>query len=104
MSKLSESEVTDRLSGLPDWVRDESGGGIARVIEFESFADGIEFVNRVAAIADEHDHHPDIDIRYRRVKFGLVSHDIGGLSNRDFRMASLIDGMVSQSGIDSQYG
>ncbi len=91
MPKLSASQIEEHLKGLPNWRPDDVSGGIARTIEFETFTAGISFVNRIAEIAEEHDHHPDIDIRYRRVKFALVSHDIGGLSERDFRMASSID-------------
>ena len=94
MPGLSDEEIADRLSTLPDWARDADSGGIARLIEFDTFADAIAFVDRVAPVADEQDHHPDIDIRYRRVKFALVSHDIGGLSSRDFKMAALIDGLL----------
>lgn len=94
MSKLSENAISEKMKGLTKWERESGSGGITRLLEFESFADGIEFVNRVAKIADEHDHHPDIDIRYRRVKLTLISHDVGGLSNRDFRMAQLIDELI----------
>ncbi len=94
MSELSDEEIAKRLMKLPDWDRDLDSGGIARLIEFETFADAIAFVDRVAPVADEQDHHPDIDIRYRRVKFALVSHDIGGLSSRDFKMAALIDKLL----------
>ena len=94
MTKLSESAISEKMESLTKWKRESGSGGITRLLEFESFADGIEFVNRVAKIADEHDHHPDIDIRYRRVKLTLISHDVGGLSSRDFRMAKLIDKLI----------
>ena len=88
---MDANEITENLSALPYWSRDESSGGIVRDMEFPTFADAIAFINRVAVIADERDHHPDIDIRYRRLKVVLVSHDVGGLSNRDFQMARMID-------------
>ncbi|MYF79699.1 MAG: 4a-hydroxytetrahydrobiopterin dehydratase, partial [Chloroflexi bacterium] len=53
----------------------------------------------VAQDADDHDHHPDIDIRYRRLKVALISHDVGGLTKRDSRMARLIDEQVRRSGM-----
>ncbi len=94
MTKLSDEEIAKLLTKLPDWDRDTDSGGITRLIEFETFADAIAFVDRIAPVADEEDHHPDIDIRYRRVKLVLVSHDIGGLSSRDFKMAALIDKLL----------
>ncbi len=91
MSKLSESEVAELLDALTDWELDPESGAIVRHLEFPTFADAIQFINRVAQDADEHDHHPDIDIRYRRLKVALMSHDVGALTNRDRRMARLID-------------
>lgn len=97
MSKLSESEVAGLLGALTDWELDPDSGAIVRHLEFPSFADAIQFVNHVAQDADEHDHHPDIDIRYRRLRVALISHDVGGLTKRDSRMARLIDEQVKRS-------
>ena len=99
MSRLSASEVDDLLSALTDWKLDRESGAIVRHLEFPTFADAIQFVNRVAQDADDHDHHPDIDIRYRRLKVALISHDVGGLTKRDSRMARLIDEQVKRSGM-----
>lgn len=88
---MDQDQIEMRLKSLTLWERDDASGGIVRNMEFTTFADAIEFVNRVAVVADQHDHHPDIDIRYRRLKVVLVSHDVGGLSDRDFHMAGLID-------------
>ena len=98
MSKLSEAEVAELLDALTDWELDPDSGAIVRHLEFPTFADAIQFVNRVAQDADDHDHHPDIDIRYRRLKVALVSHDVGGLTKRDSRMARLIDEQVKRAG------
>ena len=99
MSKLSDGEVAGLLDALTDWELDPDSGAIVRHLEFPTFADAIQFVNRVAQDADDHDHHPDIDIRYRRLKVALISHDVGGLTKRDSRMARLIDEQVKRSGI-----
>lgn len=99
MSKLSEAEVAELLAALTEWELDPESGAIVRNLEFPTFADAIQFVNRVAQDADDHDHHPDIDIRYRRLKVALISHDVGGLTKRDSRMARLIDEQVKRSGI-----
>ena len=100
MSKLTEAEVADLLDALTDWELDPDSGAIVRHLEFPTFADAIQFVNRVAQDADDHDHHPDIDIRYRRLKVALISHDVGGLTKRDSRMARLIDEQVKRSGLN----
>lgn len=94
---MEQDAITAKLADLPDWERDEDSGGIVKRMEFPQFADAVAFVNRVATVADAHDHHPDIDIRYRRLKIVLVSHDVGGLSDRDFRMAKLIDGLAAEA-------
>lgn len=99
MTKLNDAEVADLLSALTDWDLDEASGAIVRNLEFPTFEDAIQFVNRVAMDADDHDHHPDIDIRYRRIRIALISHDVGGLTKRDSRMARLVDEQVKRSGI-----
>lgn len=94
MPKLSESEIAAMLENSPEWAVDTDSGAIVRNLEFPTFADAIEFITRIAPIADEHDHHPDIDIRYRRLRVALLSHDVGALTDRDSRMARLIDEQV----------
>jgi len=89
MARLSEDDIRDRLRTVPQWTR--QGDQIRRTYELPSFAEAIAFVNRVAGIADAADHHPDILIEYRRVTLTLSTHDAGGLTERDFRVASSID-------------
>ena len=78
---LAPEELQRFLQAHPAW-RHENGA-LVREFEFSSFPEAIEFVNRVARVADRHDHHPDIDIRYRRVILRLTTHDAGGLTFRD---------------------
>jgi 4a-hydroxytetrahydrobiopterin dehydratase len=85
MSRLSEAEVVKRLGELPGWER--AGDAIRRTYAFDSFADAVAFVNRVAGLAEARNHHPDILVQYRRVTLTLSSHDAGGLTERDFRLA-----------------
>ena len=82
----SESEIQSKLGQLKGWMR--NGDVIERTFRFAAFMEGIEFVNRLARAAEEADHHPDIDIRYTRVKLGLTTHSVGGLTELDFDMAS----------------
>lgn len=89
MTLLSEEQIRDRLARLRGWER--SGGQIRKVYPFASFAEGMAFANRVAAVAETLDHHPDMLIQYRQVTLTLTSHDAGGLTERDFRFARRID-------------
>lgn len=66
-------------------------GTIRKLYAFRSFRSAIVFVNRVATIADELDHHPEIRVNYNQVALTLMSHDAGGVTKRDFRLAERID-------------
>ena len=90
MARLSEPQIGERLKQLAGWER--SGTRIRKTYRFSSFKEGVAFANRVAELAEEQDHHPDILIEYRQVTLSLTSHDAGGLSERDFRLARRIDG------------
>lgn len=92
MPKLSDSEIQDQLATLNGWER--TGDTIVREFKFDKFADGIEFVRKVAEAADAMDHHPDIDIRYTTIKLALSSHDVGALTDRDFKLAGQINALA----------
>lgn len=89
---ISGDELEDVLKRSPEW--ESEGKGIKRTFEFEGFMEAIEFVNTVADVAEEADHHPDIDIRWRKVKLVLVTHSAGGLTDLDVEMAQRIDRLV----------
>ena len=87
---LSQEEVDRALAReLPHWSQD--GDSLVRSVEAPSFLEGIELVRRVAQVAEELDHHPDIDIRWRTVTFRLSTHSAGGITMRDTRLAADID-------------
>jgi 4a-hydroxytetrahydrobiopterin dehydratase len=86
---LGEAELTEFLSKHPGW-RVE-GRELLRTFELPSFREAIAFVGRIADAAERENHHPDIDIRYRRVTVRLSTHDAGGLTFRDPKMAALAD-------------
>ncbi len=88
-TKLTEKEISESLSALPEWSR--TGSSITRTFEASSFIKGISFVQEVAGIAEERDHHPDIDIRYNRITLTLSTHDQGGLTALDFDVARAVD-------------
>jgi 4a-hydroxytetrahydrobiopterin dehydratase len=87
--RLSEGEIAGELAALDGWVRD--GDTLRKVFVLPSFADAIALVNRVAEAAEAMDHHPDIDIRYDNVSFGLSTHSARGLTALDFELARRID-------------
>ena len=86
---LSSDEVKRFLPEVPDWqVKDKA---IERELRFKDFIEAMEFVNRVASLSQAEDHHPDILISYNRVVLTLSTHKVGGLSCRDFLLATKID-------------
>lgn len=89
MALLSEDQIAEALRDLAGWER--SGNEIVRTVRFPDFMAGIHFINRVAEIAEAADHHPDIDIRYRNVRFALSTHFEGGLTAKDFLLAGQIN-------------
>lgn len=90
-SPLSQTELASRLSGLSSWKIEN--GEIVRSFEFPDFRAALGFVNRVGDLAERAGHHPDIDIRYNKVRLALVSHDAGGLTTKDFDLAGQIDAL-----------
>jgi len=88
MPVLSEQELNKALTELPSWTK--SGSTIKRQFEFPDFKKAIAFVNQVAESAERANHHPDITINYNKVTMSLTSHDSGGVTPRDIRMAGEI--------------
>jgi 4a-hydroxytetrahydrobiopterin dehydratase len=89
---LTTDEIDGALSGLDGWSGDQTG--IHRTAELPSFPAAIGVVDRVAAVAEELDHHPDIDIRWRTLTFGCVTHSAGGVTAMDITLAGRIDEIV----------
>ena len=90
LKALSIAEVRKKLPGLSGWTL--SRGALRREFRFENFVKALQFVDMVGAMAEEANHHPDIDIRYSRVKLALSTHDVGGISQKDFSLAKAING------------
>jgi len=89
MAVLTDSEIQQALTSLRGWQR--QGKAIQRIFEFPDFKAAMVFVNKIADAAEQANHHPDIDIRYNKVTTALVSHDAGGVTQRDVKMARRID-------------
>jgi len=92
MPALSEDQAASRLKTLPEWKI--TAGELVRIYKFEDFRASLRFVNQVAELAEAAGHHPDIDIRYNKVRLALVTHDAGGLTNKDFDLAALADNAI----------
>jgi 4a-hydroxytetrahydrobiopterin dehydratase len=91
--RLNEDQIDDHLARVGGWRLE--GNEIARSLKFADFNEAIEFVNRVAGVADEMDHHPDIFIHgWNHVRLSVTTHDAGGLTERDFRFAERINALV----------
>jgi 4a-hydroxytetrahydrobiopterin dehydratase len=86
MALLNQTEIDLLLKENPDWRLDS--GKLVRDWSFKDFVVAMTFVNRVADLAESAGHHPDIDIRYNQVRLGLISHDAGGITTRDAKMAA----------------
>lgn len=88
MTKLSDKEIQEKLQALPGWKFE--GGALVREYTFPDFVTAFAFVTRLALLAEKANHHPDLDIRYNKVRVALVSHDAGGVTARDVEMAEKI--------------
>ena len=93
---LAEDEIVARLAEVPRWMR--KGSAIARTWEFEDFPPALVFINRVGALAEEANHHPDIANSWNRVTLTLTTHDRGGLTGLDFALAKRIDALEPHGG------
>ncbi len=91
-NRLSDLEIQRALGSLPGWAR--RGDVLTKSYTFPTFAQGIEFVRRVAHAADAMNHHPDIDIRYTKVVCTLSTHDAGGITQNDLDLAGQIEGLA----------
>jgi 4a-hydroxytetrahydrobiopterin dehydratase len=94
--KFSASEVETRLSKLPGWAR--QGDALARQFTFHGFPDAIAFVTRLAFDAEAADHHPDLQVSYKRVTVAWTSHDEGGITEKDFDGARKADEIATRFG------
>ena len=92
MPALNPQEAKERLAKLSGWQIE--AGELVKNFSFKDFRAALGFVNRVGDAAEEAGHHPDIDIRYNRVRLALVTHDAGGLTEKDFGLAAKADSLI----------
>jgi 4a-hydroxytetrahydrobiopterin dehydratase len=91
MPLLSDEEIDARLGERRGWER--RGDAIERSFELSDFMGSVDFVNRVAPLAEDMGHHPDLEISWNQVKVSLSTHSEGGLTENDFELAARIDGL-----------
>ncbi|HEY8504998.1 MAG TPA: 4a-hydroxytetrahydrobiopterin dehydratase [Gemmataceae bacterium] len=92
VDRLSEDQVREHLNAVPEWELTEDGRRIRRKWRAKDFAAALRFFDRIGAVAEEEDHHPDLHLTgYRNVTVELATHAIGGLSENDFILAAKID-------------
>ena len=92
--QLTAAERDTALAELPEWTLRADGLAIERQFQFKNFSQAWAFMSRVALIAEKHDHHPEWSNVYNRVAITLTTHDAGGLSERDSKMARAIDKLL----------
>lgn len=96
IARLTEDEVHDALQELTDWELNEACSGIERTFVFANFSEAFAFMTRVALYAEKVDHHPEWSNVYRTVRIILTTHEAGGLSTRDVKMAAFINGVLEE--------
>jgi len=90
--RLSPDELSAALQGLPLWSGDEDG--LHRSVELPGFRDAVAAIVAIADVAEEMDHHPDIDLRWRTLHLALVTHSSGGVTANDLALARRIDALL----------
>jgi len=95
LTLLTSEALQSFLTSHPGWTHE--GGMLRRTYAFPAFLTGIAFVERVGQAAERADHHPDIDIRWRKVTLALVTHDAGGLTSRDTNLAAEADRLFKET-------
>jgi 4a-hydroxytetrahydrobiopterin dehydratase len=93
MEKLSPEAAQAQLAALPEWRHDTMRGAISRVFRFPDFATAFGFMTQIALAAEKHNHHPEWSNVYDTVSMTWTTHDAGGLTERDIRMAQHADAL-----------
>ena len=84
------SEIKEKLLALDNWVLE--GNAIKKVFEFDTYLESLAFANKIARIAEEENHHPDILIQYKKVTVSCTTHSENGITDKDISLAKKIDG------------
>lgn len=93
MTKLPDDEITEGLSSLPGWER--TGDEIVKEYRLGNFRDSVAFVVRLSYEAEAANHHPDLDIRWNKVRVALSTHSEGGITQKDLDLAATVEGLAA---------
>jgi 4a-hydroxytetrahydrobiopterin dehydratase len=91
LARLNDSEIEDRLDGLDGW--DRAADAIEKRFDNGDFKGSVEFVNRLTPVAEEMNHHPDLEISWKTVRVTITTHSEGGLTDNDFELARRIEAL-----------
>ena len=89
---LNQAQIEQKIQAIPDWQQEEQT--ITRTFKFKNFVESIAFVDKLVEPAEAAAHHPDLEISYNTVVVSLTSHDVGGLTQKDFDLAQTISNLV----------
>ena len=92
--KLSDSQLSEALSDLPDWTRVEGRSAISRTFVFKNFVEAFGFMSQAALVAEKMDHHPEWSNVYKTVDVTLTTHSADGVTRLDIDLASKMDGLI----------
>lgn len=91
-TRLEKDEIQESLSEIPGWA--VLGKGIAKVYAFENYLAGVEFAKKCGELAEEMNHHPDLLIRWKKVRVSITTHSAGGLTGLDFDYAKKVESLA----------
>ena len=94
--RLSPDEIAAALHGLPEWSGDADA--LHRTVELPSFREAVAAIVAIAGVAEELDHHPDVDLRWRTLHLTLATHSAGGVTEFDLELARRIDALLPSTG------
>ena len=96
---VTRKDLESRLESLPGWSLAEGGSAIRKVYPLKDFMEAVSLIDRIAPLAEEADHHPDLRLtRYRHLEVVLTTHDAGGISEKDFALAARIEALPKALG------
>jgi 4a-hydroxytetrahydrobiopterin dehydratase len=97
MTKLAEKEILERLKNLKNWEHKENS--LIRFIKFKDFVSAVKFIDLLVPIAEEMEHHPDLELKnYNELTIRLTTHDEGGVTQYDFDLAKRIEDLLKSKG------
>ncbi len=90
---MKTEEINEKLNSLTDWSYDLNSKSLVKVFPFKTYSKNIQFVNAVAWIANKMNHHPDLEVTFNKCVVKITTHDVGGISEKDFELADAIEAL-----------